>query len=167
MMFNVHACKKDLEKKMRNEEEVEVSKRSKRPLQESDVNDADSVSLAKKRKELNDAPTAAAIATANEMAKQISHERNASAINSSEIQKQQHLREIKKLTDKVKELSEKLEDKQSSVEAKRVVISNLEDKVKRLENENLTLRCDLDRSKCNTNTTGKYIIMHHDNDGID
>ena len=67
--------------------------------------------------------------------------------NSSETEKQQHLQEIKKLTDKVKELNKNLEDKQSSIEAKRVVIWNLEEKVKELEGENMELKCKLDRSK--------------------
>lgn len=141
-----------------NREEVEKWKGSKRPLQESNTDNADSVPLVKKRKELKESvktQKAAAIATANEMAKQIFQERN---INSSETEKQQHLREIKQLTDKVKELNEKLEDKQSSIEDKRVVVSNLEKKVEELKKENMELRCELDRSKHNThNTTGKCI----------
>ena len=166
VMCLVSDSKKDLEKQLdENDEEAEVSKRSKRPLQESDVDNADSVSLPKKRKEHKDSvkkQKAAAVATANEIAKHIFQERNTSVINYSETQKQQHLQEIKKLTDKVKELSEKLEDKESSIEAKRVVVSNLEEKVKELKEENMQLRCELDRSKCNAhNTTGKYIICQY------
>lgn len=107
----VSDSKKDLEREMDgNREEVEKSKGSKRPLQESNTDNADSVPLVKKRKELKESvktQKAAAIATANEMAKQIFQERN---INSSETEKQKHLQEIKQLTDKVKELNEKLED---------------------------------------------------------
>ena len=85
------------------------------------------IPLAKKQKELKESAKtqkAAAIATANEMARQIFQERN---INSSKTEKQQHLQEIKQLTDKVKELNKQLKDKQSSIEAKRVVVSNLEE----------------------------------------
>lgn len=110
--------------------EAEVSKPSKRPLQESDDN-SDCVSFPKKRKEHKDSvkkQKAAAIATANEIAKTIFQERNTNVINYSETQKQRHLQEIKELTGKVKELSDKLEDKESSIDAKRVVITNLEEK---------------------------------------
>lgn len=85
--------------------------------------------LAKKRKELKESAKiqkAAAIATANEMAKQIFKEWN---INSSETENNTYW----KSTDKVKELNEKLEDKQSFIEARRFVISNLEENVKELE----------------------------------
>ena len=67
-----------------------------------------------------------------------------SIINYSETQKQRHLQEIKELTGKVKELSDKLEDKE--LDAKRVVITNLEEKGKVLEEENTQLRCELDQS---------------------
>ena len=56
--------------------------------------------LKKKRKEVKElakTKKAAAIATANEMARQIFQEQN---INSSKTEKQQHLQEIKHLTDK-------------------------------------------------------------------
>ena len=112
----------------KNDEEAEVSKPSKRPLQESD-DKSDCVSLPKKRKEHKDSvkkQKAAAIATANEIAKTIFQERNTNVINYSETQKQRHLQEIKELTGKVKELSDKLEDKE--LDAKRVVITNLEKK---------------------------------------
>ena len=111
-MWFVSDSNKDLEKKLdESNEEAEVAKRSKCPLQESDTANVDSLSLAKKRKEHKDSlktQKAAAIATANEMAKQIFQEQNTT---NSETQRQQHLQEIKKLTDKVKELGEKLDDK--------------------------------------------------------
>ena len=143
------------------DESKEEAKRSKRPLQESDIANADGMSLAKKRKEHKESvktQKAAAIATANEMAKQIFHERNTiDAISYSETQRQQHLDEIKKLRDKVKELGEKLDDKQSAIEAKRVVVSHLEEKVEQLEEEKLLLKSEVASSKCSTHSsTGKY-----------
>ena len=101
MICFVSDSKKDLEKELKgNWKEVEVPKRPKRPLEENDV---DNASLAKKRKERKDTAKVqktATVVTANQMARQIFHERHTNVNHGhySETQRQQHLQDIKKLT---------------------------------------------------------------------
>ena len=156
--------KKDLEQLMvddnsKNEGSKDTSNNLKQSRQETKDTD---ISLPKKRKEHREAikaQKAAVIAATNKMAKEIFQVRSENVPSYSELEnqlktlQQQHQQTSQKLTDSnemIAELTTQLNDKQSSLEAKRLVISDLEEKVYTLEGDNEDLKCQLYEAECKT-----------------